>query len=155
MQQLQCLVYIRSSTNKFMVNVSVYVLFCYEHNECITNALEWISIQYLSSLACYTPAQNYHTSSGVDSDRYTIHFIRFATASVILLLHKSSVNKKFILCSYNSHFVHFCSSELRSKAEGAGASFRSNESMTQMTRSWFDVSCRKIQCVTMKYSLSY
>lgn len=89
-----------------------------------------------------------------DSDS-TIHFNRFATASVILQVHKSTVNKKLILCSYNSHVVRFCSSDHRSEAERAGDSFRSNESVTQMTRSWFEVNCRKIQCVTMNHSLSY
>lgn len=152
MQQLQCIVC--SSTNKFMVNVSVYVLFCYELNECITNALESqfsISLFSLLNTAAQNSVKQNHTSSGVDSDPYTIHFIRFATASVILMLHKSSVHKKLILRSCYLLFVRFCSSKHRSKAKKrTGASFRLNESV----ESWFkwlahrewqdDLNCRKI-----------
>lgn len=105
----------------------------------IMNAYTCISIliQYLF-LSLYSSTDQNHLSSSVDSDLYTILFSRYVIASVILLLHHSSVNKKFILCSYNLQFVCFCSSENRSKAERAGALFRLNESvesMIQMTRS--------------------
>lgn len=123
-----------SSTNKFMF---LYMC-CSVLNIMNASQMHLNESQFsISCLACYILQHRTITRAAVliqTDTRFTSLDSRLPD-SVILLLHKPSVNKKFILCSYNSHFVRFCSSELRSKAERVGDSFRSNESMTQMTRS--------------------